>query len=187
MADFNKAYKKTMAIEGGYANDATDLGGETWKGIARNRHPEWSGWKIVDQYRSHANFPSVLGTLHPLQEKVWEFYKVSQWDVLRLDRVNNQDIAEEIFDTGVNQGIPKSAEHVQRALNLLNRNQKDYKDIVVDRNIGPQTLELINNHKYPLALRKLLNVLQGARYVEICEANKSQEENMRGWLERVAL
>lgn len=29
--------------EGGYSNDPIDLGGETYKGIARNAHPNWQG------------------------------------------------------------------------------------------------------------------------------------------------
>ncbi|RYD50653.1 MAG: hypothetical protein EOP52_13405, partial [Sphingobacteriales bacterium] len=36
MADFLTAYKRTAVAEGGYANDPDDLGGETYKGIARN-------------------------------------------------------------------------------------------------------------------------------------------------------
>ena len=52
MADFRTAYYLTMGHEGGYNNDPDDVGGETYKGIARNYHASWEGWKIVDMYKS---------------------------------------------------------------------------------------------------------------------------------------
>ena len=36
MAEFETAYYLTNKIEGGYANDQDDKGGETYRGIARN-------------------------------------------------------------------------------------------------------------------------------------------------------
>jgi len=38
MAKFNLAFSKMLFHEGGYVNDPDDLGGETYKGIARNSH-----------------------------------------------------------------------------------------------------------------------------------------------------
>ena len=47
MAEFKKAYDKTMGHEGGYVHDPDDAGGETYKGISRRYHPGWEGWKVV--------------------------------------------------------------------------------------------------------------------------------------------
>ena len=105
MADFKTAYDKTMKVEGGYANTEGDSGGETWKGIARNYHPKWSGWSIIDTFkpiRNIAVFESNLKASQTLQRLVLEFYKEEFWDVMLLDQVQNQDIANEMFDTGVN-------------------------------------------------------------------------------------
>jgi hypothetical protein len=46
---------------------------------------------------------------------------------------------------------------------------------------------MVNAHKYPKCLEKTLNILQGARYVEICKNNPSQEAFFRGWLTRVKI
>ena len=42
---------KTLETEGGYVNDPSDSGGETYCGIARNSNPKWEGWKIVDAHK----------------------------------------------------------------------------------------------------------------------------------------
>ena len=39
-------------IEKLYSNNPQDAGGETVWGIARNKHPEWGGWPIVDQLKN---------------------------------------------------------------------------------------------------------------------------------------
>ena len=47
--EFKEAYKKTVANEGYLSNNPNDRGGMTWKGIARNVHPNWAGWKEIDK------------------------------------------------------------------------------------------------------------------------------------------
>lgn len=49
------SYKDKKAVidlitenEGGWVNDKDDKGGETYKGVARNFHPNWKGWKTID-------------------------------------------------------------------------------------------------------------------------------------------
>jgi lysozyme family protein len=187
MANFLDAYKVVMGNEGGYANDPQDSGGETWKGISRNNFPDWRGWKIVDRYKGKWNFLTLLSQDMELEVAVQEFYKAAFWDVLSLDYVKDYKLAVEIFDTAVNCGVRTSAEFVQVALNVLNNNQKLYLDTPVDGKIGPATLRLINNHTKPGTLLKVLNVLQGARYIDICRRNNRQEKFMNSWLSRVTL
>ena len=45
MADFQPAFEKMIRNEGGYTlhNVASDRGGQTFAGIARNFHPNWPG------------------------------------------------------------------------------------------------------------------------------------------------
>lgn len=186
MADFKTAYKITMAHEGGYANNPADTGGETWKGIARKRHPDWPGWSTIDQYKAKPDFPANLADAPGLQQGVELFYKIKFWDYLKLDQIGNQKIANELFDTSVNMGQGVAALFIQRALNVSNRNGKDYPDIEVDGNVGSKTVNAVNNHPRPDQLLKLLNTLQGAKYIAICEANPSQEIFMNSWLSRVS-
>lgn len=186
MANFNLAYTITMKHEGSYANNPADRGGETWKGIARKMHPEWKGWAIVDEYRKKPGFPANLGDAPGLQDLVLSFYKNEFWDYLRLDEIKDQRIGNELFDTSVNMGQGVAAIFLQRSLNVSNRNGKDYPDLKVDGAIGLKTIQAANNHPRPDQLLKILNTLQGAKYIAICEANPSQEIFMTSWLSRVS-
>lgn len=187
MAGFEAAYAATMRIEGGYANNPADKGGETYKGISRKNFPQWQGWKIVDLAKRTApnSIDKVLAADKDLQLLVRKFYKANFWDVNRLDEVTSQVIAEELFDTGVNMGTGRAARFLQESLNLLNRNQKNYKDIAVDGIVGPQTLALTNNHPDKVALYKMLNLMQGERYLDIMRNAPDQEGFAYGWLDRV--
>ena len=62
--------------------------------------------------------------------------------VPHFDRVAEvaPELAEELFDTGINMGTGTAIGFLQRALNALNRNGRDYADLAVDRRIGPATL-----------------------------------------------
>lgn len=186
MADFKTAYKITMAHEGGYANNPADTGGETWKGVARNKHPDWPYWATIDLYKTKPGFPNNLHDAPGLQQGVENFYKIKFWDYLKLDQIRDQRIANEMFDTSVNMGQGVAALFLQRALNVSNRNGKDYPDLEVDGNIGPLTVKTMNNHPRPDLVLKLLNALQGAKYIGICEANPSQEIFLNSWLSRVS-
>ena len=45
-------------------------------------------------------------------------YKKEYWDVLYLDEVNNQKIANEIFDDAVNRGVKSAVKIIQKLLNI---------------------------------------------------------------------
>lgn len=186
MAEFRIAYALTEGNEGGYVCDRNDKGGETYRGISRKWFPDWEGWLIIDDYKKNNYLKRgdyIDNAL--LDALVLGFYEFMFWERNRLDKINNQDIANEIFDTAVNMGSDVAIEFVQFAINLLNRDQHDYKDIPVDRKIGPVTISLVNSYPYPEVIVKVLNGLQFSRYVSICLKDPTQEANFRGWLKRV--
>jgi len=188
MAEFKEAYAITSAHEGGYVNDPVDRGGETYRGIARVHHPEWSGWKRVDAARRKAGFPRSLNTDRTLQNNVKAFYKQAYWDRFRGDEISDQAVANELYDTGVNMGVRRAVRFLQSSLNLLNRNQRDYEDLIVDGLFGRKSLDalakLLRKDRGSDALVKMMNIQQGARYVEIMASDSSQERFARGWIKR---
>lgn len=185
MADFKSAFLKSMHHEGAYSNNPTDRGGETYKGIARNKNRAWDGWRIIDGYKSMADFEKELDSDTGLQLLVDVFYKLNYWDALSLDDVINQEIADELFDTCINMGTGTAAKFLQAALNLLNRNGKNYPDLKVDGKVGNTTIKTLNAFQNPKAILKTLNGLQFGRYVDICQADPTQEIFFNGWLNRV--
>lgn len=193
MEDFNIAYDITRKTEGGWHNangvNSADRGLETFKGIARKYWGTWKGWVIIDALKSKPGFPGTALADPVLNQLVREFFKVNFWEPLRLSQIKNQAIKNELFDTAVNIGVNPAGKMLQRSINYLNRNQKNWQDIEVDGKIGPKTLltlsamiELDQRHVF-----NLLNILQGAHYVGILDRERSQEDFIRGWMERVEL
>jgi len=200
MAEFTPAYEKTLANEGGYSNDPRDHGGETYKGIARNMHPKWEGWAVIDEIKANTNINQLAHALDADEEldlMVRDFYKLVFWDAMQLDQLTPQEIAEELFDTAVNQGIVVAVKHLQEALNLLNNNQKHYSDINEDGKMGPASFKAIAAYmltanfpgrsvaKNANTLLKVMSGLQFQRYVDVCNANPMQEVYAYGWMNRV--
>lgn len=182
--EFKQAYDIVMKHEGGYVNDKTDRGGETYKGVARKFHGTWTGWKIIDDMKTKSGFPKSLDSNTTLQSYVRSFYKEKFWDSNKIGYINNSSIQLELFDTGVNMGTSRAAKFFQEALNLCNRNQQDYPDIKVDGDIGRGTLSAYNRSR-PASVFKTMNLLQGELYMNIIRRSPSQEKFFNGWLNRV--
>lgn len=114
MANFEEAYKRTCKFEGGWVNKDGDSGKETYKGISRVANPNWSGWVIVDSYKKKSNFPKNLDSDKKLQELVKDCYKNNYWNPICGDKIKNQKVANEIYDTAVNMGVAMSIKLSQR-------------------------------------------------------------------------
>lgn len=104
MADFLLAHAVTKANEGVYSNDKRDSGGETYMGISRNRHPMWEGWRYVDACKGSTTFPSCLSKNTKLKQMVLDFYRFNFWNKVWGDRIEDQQVATQLYDTAVNKG-----------------------------------------------------------------------------------
>lgn len=188
MANFEISYKNIEKNEGWYSNDSVDLGGETYKGISRRYNPSWCGWVIIDGYKTKPGFPNTAYNDANLDSKVKEFYKSNYWDVNLLDEFTSQHLANELLDTGVNMGVGRAAEFLQKALNYLNKNGVLYADLVVDGVIGNNTLKSLNaciSYRGESFVYKIMNILQGNHYLEFMSKSPIQEKFAYGWLDRV--
>lgn len=166
--------------EGGYTNHPADRGGPT-------------NWGITEvEARAHG----YAGDMRDFpKDAAVDIYRHKYWSDPGFNQValRSVKIAEELLDTGVNMGPTVAAKFLQRALNVLNRGASAYPDVSVDGNIGKMTLYALDQFIAARGqdgisvLLKALNGLQAARYIEIAEANPSQEAFAYGWLkERVA-
>ncbi len=132
MADFMKAISKILKSEGGYVNDPDDKGGETYKGISRKNNPNWIGWSYIDDIKKyHPNtFKRILDVTPQLQKAVYDVYKEKYWNVLKLDDFNNQNIANEIFDTCVNCGKKAALNMIKKV--IINDVKVDNEDDILN-------------------------------------------------------
>ncbi len=181
MNNFEKAIRIVLDHEGGYSNHPSDKGGATRYGITEA------------VARAHA----YSGRMDDLSEyAAQQIAKAQYWDVLRLDEISaiSYPIALELFDTGFNCGVATAGRFLQRALNSLNRQGKDYHDVEVDGVIGPLTVHALRlllvarGINGQAVMLKALNCLQGTYYIEISEKRPANEDFVFGWLSnRVSL
>ncbi len=162
MANFEKAFKKVISVEGGYVNDPSDRGGETKYGISKRSYPD------VDI--KHLTLGAAMA-----------IYKQDYWDRMKLDRITSQPVAEEAFDTAVNCGTLTAGKILQKALNFIHPNSK----LVVDGLIGPRSIFACNDCWHTTALLKCMNGMQFMHYYKIVKNKPSQLRFFRGWLKRV--
>lgn len=178
MANFKNAYPLILAHEGGYVNDPSDPGGETYNGVARKMHPGWLGWHIVDLIKGKPGFPQLLQSADAIEIKkqldfeVRAFYYAEFWLKIQGDLISNQDVANSMFDFAVNADDNVS---ILLAQSVVNAKQ--------DGEIGPKTLEAINSFN-PSHFLAAFAVAKINRYVEICNKRPVSRKYFFGWVVR---
>lgn len=170
-----KLIDNVIAIEGDYSNHPADRGGPT----------RWGVTEAVA--RAHGYRDDMQ---HFPRSEAAAIYKRKYWQRPKFDEINKHapKLAEELFDTGINMGVGIATGFLQRALNVLNRNGRDYSDIKVDRQIGSQTLRALKAYlnkrgsNGEAVILKAVESLQGARYIKLAEKRRANEAFLYGWL-----
>lgn len=176
---FDQVFHQVLIVEGGYTDDPKDSGGETCWGITKVE-ARANGYNA-----SMASMPQSVARY---------IYQRQYWDLLNLDSVAELSlpVAQEVFDTAVNCGQGIAGKFLQRALNVLNREETDYADVRADGLVGPLTIQALRaflqkrGAEGEEVLLRVLNCLQGARYVEIAEGpnRKKNEKYVFGWFKQ---
>lgn len=174
---FERAWAKTGRAEGGYVNHPDDPGGETNHGIT-------------------VRVARANGYAGPMKElpaaMAVAIAKREYWDAIRGDEIAalSEPIALELFDTHFNFYAGAAAKFLQRGLNGLNRQGKDYADLNVDGSIGPTTVKALTRY---LAIRgkdgetvllRLLNAQQACDYLRQCTESYGKESFLFGWIKQ---
>jgi len=127
MANFNLYFPTLLKHEGGFVNHPSDPGGATNKGIT------------LAVFRQHGKDYNNDGKIDVADLRLLTdndakaIYKKLYWDAIRADQINNQQIAEILFDFAVNSGVRRAAQLVQKLVN-----------VATDGAIGPITVAAIN-------------------------------------------
>ncbi|MDR6493533.1 lysozyme family protein [Paraburkholderia terricola] len=160
--------------EGGYANNAADAGGETMWGItaAVARAFGYTG--------AMRDMPRTMAV---------QIYRSRYWQQPKFDLVDavSPALAEKLFDIGVNAGSATGVRFLQRALNVLNQNQRAFLDIAVDGGIGAMTIAALkaflaargaDGHRVLLGM---VTAQQSVYYIECAEKRVENETFEYGW------
>jgi len=172
MAEFQEAFQKMLMHEGSYCNDPDDLGGETYQGIARAIHSTWPGWTIIEKHKHKTGFPSSLDEDAELKKEIDLFYWTNFWFPINADRIQNQSMANSIFDFGVNTGITTSVKLAQEIIGAE-----------VDGIIGEQTLNRLNSFDRSHFL-SAFTVAKIAYYLTRVKKYPANNKYLYGWITR---
>ena len=190
---FSTAFAKVIKWEGAYSNNPIDPGGETFMGVSRVKHPDWYGWSRIDKHKNRASsFPASLEEDYYLLKLVEDFYKHLFWNKVYGNMIAkvNKNLAFNIFECAINQGMYYAILHFQKVLNIMNENQRRYPDIIEDGVFGSKTKATFEHCAEFGDFRTFLiwyNVLQGNRYIQILKTHPEQEIFARGWARRIEL
>lgn len=173
-ADVEIALVNTFGHEGGYQNLRTDSG-------------NWTGGKIGAGEQRGTKY-GIAAASYPREDirnltvqRAAQIYRRDFWGALRLDDVQSQIVANEIFDAAVNMGTGYQAKALQRA---INRAGWPMPPIAVDGAIGPATIARLNRVDQ-VALYCHLVGLRYDRYARIVAGNPVKEQFFHTWVYRI--
>lgn len=160
--------------EQGFVNNPNDRGGPTCWGITERvaRAHGYTG-SMKDMSRKFA-FDVYFNT----------YYTAPNFGLI-LARLYPLGVA--LTDAGVLCGTGTVSKWLQIVLNVLNRDQKTYKDIGVDGNIGPATSAAMNSFLTARGkdgekvLLQMFKTMLGAHFIEISIERPQNEEFIYGW------
>lgn len=180
MADFNESMKILMKLE--FSNPENALhknkteSGFTYMGIYQTAHPKWAGWLIVSDFiKKYKDIKITSKELYKndtLTRLVYLFYKKTFWDIARLDEVDSQKMADEIFIFGVNAGMGVAVKVAQRLVGLF-----------ADGKIGSETLDRLNKFN-EVVFDKQYDSLEQEHYNNLIAKNPKLKIYANGWRNR---
>jgi lysozyme family protein len=173
---FNQYVPLLLQVEGGYTNNPNDNG--NWTGGKRNVgnlvgtnfgisapvYGEWIG-----------RTPTVADMKAITKPIALQIYKKNYWDAMRADSINSQSVANILVDHGINAGVSRAGRMMQEVLN-----KKFGKNLKVDGNIGPISIQAINS----VNSQALFNEYKTAREAYYISLNDPTFG--AGWLNRLS-
>ena len=153
MADPKISVAKTLAHEGGFVNNLADSGGPTKYGITQKDLP---------------NTPIETLT----EEQATEYY-LEHYVKPYYTQIENQDVLDKLFDSGVLFGIGSAVKVLQIVLAL-----KD------DGDFGPVTLAKVNDSE-PVSLLNAFKTGLVTHAIAIASSRPQDRVFLRGWITRV--
>lgn len=176
---FEKCFKKTNDIEGGYTltNDPVDLGRMTYSGISRRAWPDWTGWQLIDG-------GEITG--QRVEAMAMDFYQANFWNAAGCNKIASPVAACAVYDFAVNAGVEASVKIAQEIIG-------SYPDGIT----GPDTIKaferFIHSDDTEALFMAKFSLQRIFKYKDICQADKRRKKdkyysNMKylcGWINRV--
>ncbi len=173
-SDFKEALDDTLKNEGVLSNDKYDPGGITKNGISL-RFLEENGIDV-----NHDGSINGKDIYDLSLDDITTIYKLVFWQKTKIFMIDNQQLANKVFDLSVNMGSIQAIKLLQRALILDAPAQ-----LVMDGLIGPATLKAIVKCKID-SLLKHYRLFARDYYKNLVVKNPHLSKFLNGWLKRAS-
>jgi lysozyme family protein len=160
-----------------YTNNLIDYGGEVFFGIERRRFPEWEGWRGVD----YLKLKGILARERVgkgLMKLVVDFYRKEYWEKLQLERMPIE-VAKNVFESAAVFGGTAAIFFLQRVINMLNWNGRQYRVLVVDGRMSEETIKTLNDCVKVYGTEKVarfIELMRVKRFLEILERDPTRRD-----------
>lgn len=158
MSEFRPALAFLLPHEGGYVCDPDDQGGATNCGISQWTYP-------------HLDIKNLTA------QEISDLYFTDWWQKYPFAQLNDQNVANKLFDMAVNMGTHQAVTLFQRAINGCGPM------VLCDGHMGPVTLAAANGVD-PVALLEGMREEAERFYRTLAIEKPSNAKFLDGWLER---
>lgn len=180
MAVFEDSMKLLLDLEFSSENDALEWNetedGYTFMGIYEIANPDWKGWskvrEVVAQCDSIKEASKILYNDPLMVEAVYDYYYDVYWKPYKLNKLNSQHVADEIYVFGVNVGMKKAIKAAQ-----------ELAGVDVDGSVGPDTLNALNGLSASMFDREFDDE-EIEYYKKIVDAKPEKARFLKGWINR---
>lgn len=176
MADFRKIFELTLNHEGGFQKFANDSANYVnGKLIGTNR-----GISASAYYTYYKRVPTEQDMRNLTKEQAYQIYKANYWNKINGDKINNQSVAELMFQYIIGSGASQLSDLKDIA------NKVAGKKIIasVDRTFTDAEIELIN--KLPAKIYwEALKAWRHAYFLRLVAAKPKLKQFLKGWQKRL--
>ncbi|MFW9625369.1 MAG: putative peptidoglycan-binding domain-containing protein [Sulfurospirillum sp.] len=154
--------------------------GLTYMGIYQSAHPTWFRWGYINTILEKHDGNKIEASIELYQDRsltqdVYDFMKKNFWDVMKLDSVTSQKIAEELFIFGTNANMKAGVKMAQRLIGVED-----------DGIVGNGTITALNTFNERV-FDEEYDLLEQAYYMNLISRHPELEVNERGWIRRSEL
>lgn len=172
-SDFQEAVHITLKNEGGFSDNREDHGGVTKYGIS---------FRFLIDNGIDINKDGLINGKDiqdlTLDEAI-SIYKTQFWDKFNMGLIQNQKVADKVFDLSVNIGSYEAIKLLQESIN----EHLFLFGIKEDGILGPKTLQFLNGIDSNLVLGTYKD-LACSFYEDLVKKNPTQKIFLKDWLER---
>lgn len=165
MANIDILFPFVLSFEGGFANNPSDHGGATNKGVTLTTFKRWRKQQGKPE-------PTVADLKSITDSEVRQIMKAYYWDTWKADEIKSQSIANLLVDWVWGSGY-YGIKYPQQLLGV-----KD------DGIVGPQTLQALNAQD-PEKFFAKLKQRREKHFRNIVANDPSQQKFLAGWLRRL--